>query len=233
MQTNATTDRMKLPYKIEIECEGRWVQLAEDNDQEAATEVLNFLETYLSQFAEDLRKCGWSGPAVGALRVRTDEGRGQPEDDADDSGWAIRQLREANQKASALRKSATADLERVAPLLTETLRDRWDTGQGTRARQLLWSLYNGSGLVALGYTCSGFDPELAEALAAAIRARLALGADVEDALKKILTDGGEFARFNAAADRTPEPHVVVYPPMPVSGETLRDLADSLEATAKS
>lgn len=127
--------------------------------------------------------------------------------------------------------SARLALADATPKLMEVLEEHWSTGQGTRVRSLIWSLYNGSGLVQLGYTCSGLDPELGEAVAAAIRARLALGPDVEPILKEILENSGEMARMNAATDATPADQAILYPGPPASARSLRELADSVERQA--
>lgn len=145
---------------------------------------------------------------------------------------ALRELFATSKRSDAFRMSAAADLSEVAPTLEKILRLSYDTGQGTKVRTILWSLYSGSGLVQLGYQCSSLDTEIAEALAVAIRARLALGADAEDALRGILERGGEFVRYEDAAQRTPESFPVVYPLPPVTPAHLRAIADSIEEVSK-
>ncbi len=145
---------------------------------------------------------------------------------------ALRELVAQERAGKAFREEARTALRDASPLLERTLRENWDTGQGTRLRQILWSLYNGSGLLPLGYSLSGFDTDLARAIGAAINGRLALGADVEDTIKHLLEKAGEFGRFAEAMDQTPEPHVVIYPPSSVSPDSFRDLAASIEARAE-
>lgn len=117
---------------------------------------------------------------------------------------------------------------RTAPLLTETLSHHWSTGQGTRVRHILWSLYTCSHLVNLGEACSGLDRRLAEAVATAIAARLILGPEVEPALREILQNSGEFARFERKEAVTPQHLPVIYPPAPADARRLREMADAMD-----
>jgi hypothetical protein len=119
-------------------------------------------------------------------------------------------------------------LSKVAPFLMETLTLHWSTGQGTRVRHILWSLYTCNHLVNLGDACSGLDARLAEALAVAITARLILGPEVELVLREILEASGEFRRFDEIERGTPEHLPVVYPPTQADAETLRKMADAVD-----
>lgn len=125
-----------------------------------------------------------------------------------------------------------AALEQAAPLLIETLSRHWSTGQGTRVRHILWSLYTCSHLLNLGDSCSGLDTRLAKALAAAVAARLILGPEVEPILREILQTSGEFARFDKEESETPGHLPVIYPPAPAEARTFREMADSLDHRAK-
>lgn len=129
--------------------------------------------------------------------------------------------------ASVARRDVAAQLNVVAPLLTDTLRSHWSTGQGSRVRRILWSLYNAEGVLCLGGDCSGLDFELAEAVAIAIRARLILGADVEDQLRGILESSGEFERYETAAAAHPQ-EPIDYPPSAISPERLRNILRSIK-----
>ncbi len=123
-------------------------------------------------------------------------------------------------------EEAARKLVEVTPLLTETLTHHWSTGQGTRVRHILWSLYSCSHLVNLGDACSGLDTNLAEAVGAAIHARLIFGPEVEPSLGEILRVSGEFARFDREEAATPEGLPVIYPPTPASAEPI-DLQEQL------
>jgi hypothetical protein len=125
-------------------------------------------------------------------------------------------------------EQAARKLTEVTPLLTETLTHHWSTGQGTRVRHILWSLYSCSHLVNLGDACSGLDAKLAEAVGRAIHARLSYCPEVEPLLGEILRVSGEFARFDREETVTPDGLPVIYPPPPASAETLRQLADAAE-----
>ncbi len=125
-----------------------------------------------------------------------------------------------------------AALEKATPLLIETLSRHWSTGQGTRVRHILWSLYTCSHLINLGESCSGLDTRLAKALAAAVAARMILGPEVEPTLRHILQTSGEFARFDKEESETPGHLPVIYPPAPAEARTFREMADSLDHRAK-
>lgn len=133
-------------------------------------------------------------------------------------------LREERRKASHV----AADFEQAVPLLTETLTKHWGTGQGTRVRHILWSLYTCSHTINLGDACSGLDRPLAEALSAAVSARLILGPEVESPLREILQSSGEFTRFDEMERSTPKHLPVLYPPASEDARTLRKMATSLD-----
>lgn len=137
----------------------------------------------------------------------------------DEFGAMIRRGRQAA-------KDAAEKLDAAAPVLLEALRH--DTGQSAAVRQIIWSLYTGDHLVPLGYILSGLDLAIAEALSAAITARLMMGADVEPRLKVMLEQAGEFRRYDLAAKNTPEGLPVQYPLPRASADTLRSLAEALD-----
>lgn len=144
--------------------------------------------------------------------------------DAENRKQAIR----ANYRKQWRNNEIAAAFEQVAPLLVETLTFHWSTGQGTRVRHILWSLYTCSHLVNLGDACSGLDTRLSEALAVAIAARLILGSQVEPVIRNILQASGEFRRFDEIECGTPERLPVVYPPAQANAETLRKMADAVD-----
>lgn len=127
--------------------------------------------------------------------------------------------------------TAAETLDRALPLLLETLSSHWSTGQGTRTRHIVWSLYTCSHLINLGEVCSGLDTPLANALAAAITARLVIGPEVEPVLRELLKESGEFARFDEVARVTPDHLPVIYPPAPADSRTLRRLAEATDLRA--
>lgn len=124
--------------------------------------------------------------------------------------------------------TAIEQLEAALPLLTETLRRHWSTGQGSRIRAIVWSLYGGSHPVGLGYALSGLDDALGHAIGTAIRARIEAGAAIEPLLKTVLEESGEMARFHAAADKLPDHLPTPYPPPDLSARELRELAAALD-----
>lgn len=145
---------------------------------------------------------------------------------------AVHQDRTARHAGASGPHDIAAALERSAPLLIETLSRHWSTGQGTRVRHILWSLYTCSHLINLGDSCSGLDTRLAKALAAAVAARMILGPEVEPILREILQTSGEFARFDREESETPGHLPVIYPPAPAEARTFREMADSLDHRTK-
>jgi hypothetical protein len=124
--------------------------------------------------------------------------------------------------------TALEQLEAALPLLTDTLRQHWSTGQGKRVRAIVWSLYGGDHLVGLGYALSGLDGKLGHALGTAIRARIELGAAVEPLLKTVLKESGELRRYEEAREKIPDHLPTPYPPPDMTARELRELADALD-----
>lgn len=167
---------------------------------------------------------GFPCPAIAYAMNLSDAGTTEAEPTHEPSGRAFRNVRQ---------EQAALKMAEVTPLLTETLTHHWSTGQGTRVRHILWSLYSCSHLVNLGDACSGLDANLAEAVGTAIHARLRYGPEVEPLLGEILRVSGEFARFDREENATPAGLPVIYPPTPASAETLRQLADAAERRERS
>ena len=119
-------------------------------------------------------------------------------------------------------------LEAALPILTDTLRQHWSTGQGKRVRAIVWSLYGGDHPVGLGYALSGLDDKIAKALGTAIQARIADGAAIEPLLKTVLQESGELRRYEQAAAKLPEHLPVPYPAPELTAAQLRELADALD-----
>ncbi|MFT3990593.1 MAG: hypothetical protein QM680_04200 [Luteolibacter sp.] len=127
---------------------------------------------------------------------------------------------------------AVEEWRQAIPILTETLTHHWSTGQGTRVRHILWSLYTCSHLINLGDACSGLDQRLAGALAAAVTARLVLGPEVEESLRGILDSSGEFDRFDREERLTLDHLPVVYPPAATGAKTFRQLAEAIDCVSR-
>ena len=53
--------------------------------------------------------------------------------------------------------------------------------------------------------------------------------DSDEILRRVLKDSGEFARYDETAANTPEGEDVIYPPLSVSADRLRELADAAAA----
>lgn len=162
---------------------------------------------------------GFPCPAIAYAMKLSDIGTTEAESNHGSAGPLFRNTRQ---------EQAARKLAEVAPLLTETLTRHWSTGQGTRVRHILWSLYSCSHLVNLGDACSGLDANLAEAVGVAIRARLIFGPEIEPLLGDILRVSGEIARFDREETATPMGQPVIYPPTPASAETLRQLVAAAE-----
>lgn len=141
----------------------------------------------------------------------------------DDFAAQMRQIREH-------KAAAKVGLDEALTVITKAIRQHWSTGGGRRLRQIVWSLWNGDTLVALYDVFGGLDHDLGRAVAKLIEAQLLGALDSDDFLRRVLTDSGEFARYDDAKRDTPEGEEVIYPPLPVSAERLRDLAEA--ATSK-
>lgn len=133
-----------------------------------------------------------------------------------------RQMRKARERKEA----AAAELPEALEKVTQAISHHWTTGSGRRLRQIVWSIYNASTLVALGDVLANFDADLGDAVATLLRAKLAGALDSDDILRRVLKESGEFARYEAAERETPEDEEVLYPPIQVSAESLHRLADS-------
>ena len=131
----------------------------------------------------------------------------------------MRQIKEHQQ-------AAKAGLDEALTTITEAIRQHWTTGGGRRLRQIVWSIWNGETLVGLFDVFNGLDYELGRAVAKLIEAQLVGSLDSDDYLRRVLMESGEFARYNDAQRETPEGEEVIYPPLPVSAERLRKLADA-------
>lgn len=112
-------------------------------------------------------------------------------------------------------------------IITEAIRRHWNTGGGMRLRQIVWSLWNGDTLVSLYGVLNGLDYDLGRAVAKLLEAQLVGALDSDDYLRRVLTESGEFARFEQAKQDTPEGEEVIYPPLPVSADRLCKLADAM------
>ena len=134
----------------------------------------------------------------------------------------MRQIREHKQ-------AAKVGLDEALTTITEAIRQHWSTGGGRRLRQIVWSLWNGDTLVALWDVLGGLDYDLGRAVAKLIEAQLVGALDSDDYLRRVLTESGEFARYDEAARDTPEGEEIIYPPLAVSADRLRKLADAAES----
>lgn len=132
-------------------------------------------------------------------------------------------------RIKADKEAAKAGLDEALATITEAMRQHWGTGGGRRLRQIVWSLWNGHTLVALWDVLGGLDHELGRAVAKLIEAKLMGALDRDEILRRVLTESGEFARYDEAAHDTPEDEEVIYPPLAISAESLRKLADAAES----
>ena len=127
------------------------------------------------------------------------------------------------------KEAAKVGLDEALSIITKAIRHHWGTGGGRRLRQIVWSLWNGHTLVALWDVLGGLDHELGRAVVKLIEAKLMGALDRDEILRRVLTESGEFARYDDAARDTPEGEEVIYPPLQISAESLRNLADAAES----
>lgn len=149
-------------------------------------------------------------------------------DDPDDpeSKAVVAHFAAQMRKVRERQEAATVGLDEALAKIKDSLTHHWSTGSGRRLRQIVWSIYNGSTLLALGDVLTNFDSDHGEAVAVLIRAKLTGVDDIDGRLKRVLKASGEFARYDEAAKETPEDEEVLYPPIQVSADSLRRLAES-------
>ena len=155
-------------------------------------------------------------PEIPPVRRPTE---GEKQASMDDFAAHMRQIREH-------KAAARVGLDEALTTITKAIRQHWSTGGGWRLRQIVWSLWNGETLVPLYDVFGGLDHDLGRAVAKLIEAQLMGALDSDDFLRRVLSESGEFARYDEAARATPEGGEVIYPPMPISAERLRKLADA-------
>jgi hypothetical protein len=150
----------------------------------------------------------------------------------DDHAEALAELKAEMRASKALKQSvSTEELEAAIVVVTDCLRTGWTTGVGRRLQQFIWSLWNQHHWINLYDLTSYTDTKLSKAMIVIFGAAMC---DVltEQQKRKILTDSGEFARWEKASTTTPEDEDVIYPPLPMSAETLMSLAISAQKSAK-
>ena len=140
---------------------------------------------------------------------------------------ALEQFFSEERKVRERKEAAKVGLEETLATITATIAEHWGSGSGRRWRQIVWSIYNGSHLVSLGDVLTNFDTKNGLLVSKLIDAKLA-GALDDGMLKRVLEKSGELARYEEAAHDTPEDEVVIYPPLAVSAEKLRELADAAD-----
>ena len=123
------------------------------------------------------------------------------------------------------------ELQSALETITRALAQHWSTGGGTRLRRFIWSLWNGWHLVNLFELCAGLDCELGDAVIVIFRAQM-VGALTEDHKRRVLTQSGEFDRWESASAETPDGEDVLYPPLSLGTDELRRLAHSATQCAR-
>ena len=123
-------------------------------------------------------------------------------------------------------QSVKAGLDEALATITTAIRQHWSTGGGTRLRQIVWSVWNGETFIGLYDVLGGLDYDLGRAVAKLLEAQLVGALDSDDYLRRVLTESGEFARYDEAARDTPEGEEVIYPPLPIYAERKRKLAEA-------
>jgi hypothetical protein len=94
----------------------------------------------------------------------------------------LREIFATARRAKQRAEQAAQELERHLPTLENAV--NCESGQGEKTRQILMSLWNGD----LCDTLAGLDHELAEAVLAAIAARLFLGGDADKILRPVIEE---------------------------------------------
>lgn len=120
-------------------------------------------------------------------------------------------LRSQLEESRLFRESSQRNLDHALAVLTETISNHWDTGGGYRLRRFIWSLWNDQHLISLSELRSGIDPTMAQAVATVFAAHLS-HALTEEHVRKVLSQSGEFIRWDKAREQTPDAEYVNYPP---------------------
>lgn len=133
-----------------------------------------------------------------------------------------REMRRAEERRNSV---SPEQLREALETITDYLATGWSTGGGRRLRQFVWSLWNGHHLINLYDLSSGLDGRLTDAVIVVFRASM-VDVLTEDQKRRVLKESGELARWEQAGVETPEDEEVLYPPLPMSTDTLRRLANS-------
>jgi hypothetical protein len=151
-----------------------------------------------------------------------------PFEENDDKPTALAMFKEEMRIRKARQQSISEEeLEEAISTTINILRTGPGTGGGRRIRQFVWSIWNGWHLINLFDLSHGLDRKLTDAVIVLFRA--AMFDVLTDAQKRrILTDSGEFARWEACRDATPEEETALYPPPPLPAEDLMRLATSAQ-----
>lgn len=139
----------------------------------------------------------------------------------DEFARKMRRVRERKESVSSEK------LNDALETITDYLKTGWSTGGGRRLRQFVWSLWNGFHLVNLFDLSSGLDGKLSDAVIVVFNAAM-VDALSEEQKRRVLKESGEFARWEEARAESPEDDEVLYPPFPMSTDTLRRVAHSAE-----
>ena len=144
----------------------------------------------------------------------------------DDKTEAV-EMWQAEMKARKVRQEAIsqADLDNAIMLITETLRTGWDTSGGRQLQRFVWSLWNSFHLIKVDYLSHALGAQLSNAVILLFRAAM-WDVLTEAQKRRILTESGEFARWEECRAQTPEDENVLYPPPALSARELATLAVS-------
>jgi hypothetical protein len=140
---------------------------------------------------------------------------------------------EAEMKARKTLKESisVADLDDAITVTIDTLRTGWSTSGGRRLQQFVWSLWNDSHLINLYDLPYGLDGKLTVAVNLLFQAAM-VDVLTEDQKRNILTESGEFARWEECRRNTPKDEEVHYPLPPLSADDLMSLAISAKRSEK-
>ena len=152
--------------------------------------------------------------------------------EADEQAAALADLKHQMSEVKALKQSVSPDeVENAVSAIAEFLRTCSDTGGGQRLQQFVWSLWNTDQLINLYEFASYPVRPLTEAVILLFRAAM-VDVLTETQKRRLLTDSGEFARWELVRQQTPEDEEVLYPPPPASGEFLIKLGISAQRSRK-
>jgi hypothetical protein len=151
-----------------------------------------------------------------------------PLEENDDRKTGLEMFREEMKTMKARKQSISpVEMEDAISVIIDAIRTSGETGGGRRLRQFVWSLWNEWHLINLFDLSHGLDRKLTDAVIVLFRAAM-FDVLTEPLKRRILTESGEFVRWEECRAATPDEEAVLYPQPPLPAESLMRLATSAQ-----